>query len=244
MNPELLSILHAEVDGTATPEQIARLEAAAASDQEILTLRDEHREIARAVSRMDAPEAPFGFSGRVMAALPPTLPVRESAPISDRILSILRDLVPVQRHRVAFAFAAVIIVLVGIGLVLTDISQPGADAVSATIAGRSDIELPFSGNTGIVRISPEGDRLTVAVEPVVARQIRISIAGATADAPSVTVDETLTPVSVTRSGDTVVLDAGETDIVRFTIDQGSAIQIRVESGDQILVDWTSIEPGS
>lgn len=242
MNPEFQSIIQAELDGTASAEDVARLEAAAAVDAELRSLRVEHAEIARAVSRLPAPDAPLGFTDRVLAALPPERAMRTSPSIAERIRTGFREFVPVRRHQVAFAFALGVVVTLAVGLVLTDLTPPRPDSVSATLSGRPATAIQLSGGAGSVTTETIDNRMVVTITPSEARMLRVAIQGISDPAPNVFVEPTSDPVSVSLSGDTVVLEAARTGAIRFTLDPPQDVRIRIHSAEDLLADWTTIPP--
>lgn len=240
MNPEILSIIQAELDGTASPAEIARLDTAAASDAEIRTLRGEYGEIARAVGRMAVPVVPHGFATRVMAALPP--PARVRVPARDRIRSIVQSIVPSHRQQVALAFALGVLATFMVTLTVTDWTQPDSDMVSGTIKAPSGATVPFYRNAGVLEAAWIDGVRRITVRPREAMSLRVVVSGPVAEPPAVEVEVADGTLTLERSGGDVVLTTGLAGVVRFSVPGQSDIRIRVESQDEVLVDWTPV-PG-
>jgi len=240
MNHDFEAIIQAEIDGTATPEEIALLDAAAGADEKIRTTRIEHREIAGAVGRMREPQVPAGFVDRVMGALPDPATSRAPFPSGIRIASLLRGFVPVRRRQFVFAFAAAVVVVISVGILVTDLAQPGTDLVSGTVSGPEMATFELSGDAGTLTGGRTGDGWHVTVELTHARPLTIAVRSEGTRPPSVILDPASDAVTTTTSGDRTVLGIERAGTVGFEVIE--PVVVRVESGGEVLMDWTEIPP--
>lgn len=239
MNHDFEAIVQAEIDGTATPEEIALLDAAAATDDSIRTIRAEHREIAGAIGRMRAPEVPAGFTDRIMGSLPAPAPA--PVPVGARIASLFREFVPHRRRQLVFAFAAAAVVVLSVGILVTDPAQPGTDLVSGTIAGPNQATFQLSGDSGTLTGRRTGNGWHVAVDLADTRPLTIAVRTEGARPPSVLLDPAGGSVTTTTGDDRFVLSADAAGSLGFVV--AEPVLVRVESAGELLIDWTEIPPG-
>lgn len=237
MNNQIESIIQAEIDGTATPKEIALLDEATSTDPVVRASRAEHAEIARAVGRMASPVVPHGFTDRVMAALPP--PVRARIPAIERLRSFVEGIVPSPRHQVALAFALGVLVTFMVTVTITDFAQPDTDLVSGTIKAPSGTTVPLSRDAGVLETAWIDGIPNIAVRPRESMALRVVISGSSGEPPAVVVDVADGVLVVQRNGADVELATERAGLVRFSVRGDSAFRVRVESGGEELVVWSS-----
>jgi len=240
MSHDFEAIIQAEIDGTATAQEIAHLDAAAAADESLRTLRAEHHEIARAVGGMRVPPVPAGFTDRVMGALPDPAPSRAPVPVGERIASLFRGFVPARRRQLVFAFAAAVVVVISVGIFITDLSQPGTDLVSGTVSAREQATFQLSGEAGTLTGRRTGSGWHVTVELTHARPLTIAVRSEGTRPPSVLLDPDGGSVTSTTVGDRTVLGADRAGSIGFDVTE--PVLVRVESGGELLMDWTGFPP--
>lgn len=239
MNQDILQIIQAEVDGVASESDISRLETAAAADPEVAALRRDYIDMAQAIGRMPAVDAPLGFTDRVMAALPPVV---ERVPVAERIRVFIRSVVPAPRQQLAFAFALGVVVTLGIAVVLMEAPQPGTDLLAGTLAGPADTRVPLANGAGSLESVVNGDVRQVFVRPGTSGPVTVTVEGAES-APALSVLSGSTPVTVVSAGASVVIEAASADVIQFSIARTVPVEIRVATGEIELLAW-SPDPGT
>jgi hypothetical protein len=243
MNRDIESIIQAEIDGVATADEIARLEAAAAADGEVRALRAEHADIAHAIGRLPAQGVPAGFTDRVMGSLPPPRPSRASVPLGGRIAALLHQFVPVQRRHLALEIAMGVVVTVAIGLFVSDLAQPGTDQLSGTVSARPETTLGLKDGSGTFTSRRIDGGWHMSVTPSGVRPLTIAIRGGEGVSPTVLLDPSGDYSSVEWAGGLTILETERAETVRFQVAGTGPLEVRVESGGEVLLDWTTI-PGS
>lgn len=242
MSRDIESIIQAEIDGTATADEIARLDAASAADGEVRALRAEHADIARAIGRLPAPGVPAGFTDRVMGSLPPPRPSRAGVPLGNRIAALLHRFVPVPRRRLALEIVMGVVAIAAVGLFVSDLAQPGTDLLSGTVSSRPETTLGLKDGSGTFTSRRVDGGWQMSVTPSRVRPLAIAIRGDGEVSPTVSLDPAGDASSVERLGGLTILEIERAETVQFRVAGTGPLEVRIESGSEVLLDWIAI-PG-